>query len=185
MVRIIALLLYLPHLVLFYFSENKTVLIADLYSRGETMENNKFKIAIDLTGRLFHDRFFRNLFYFRTSGFISKILRLFYPQDRYFTIDIHTKLGKGVKLAHPYSTILNAETIGDNLYVNHLVTIGEKNGEKPVIGNNVQLHAGATVIGGIVLGDNVVVGAGAVVVKNVPANSIVVGNPAYIISADV
>lgn len=59
--------------------------------------------------------------------------------------------------------------------------MGEKNGKKPVIGNNVQLHAGAMVIGGITVGDNAVVGAGAVVVKDVPPNCVAVGNPAKII----
>ncbi|WP_417558878.1 serine O-acetyltransferase [Mesoflavibacter zeaxanthinifaciens] len=105
-----------------------------------------------------------------------------YPIDKYFIIDIHTKLGKGVQLAHPYSTILNAESIGENLYVNHLVTVGEKNGKKPRLGDNVQLHAGCMIIGGITIGSNVEIGAGAVVVKDVPNNAIVVGNPSRVIA---
>ena len=84
-------------------------------------------------------------------------------------------------LAHPYSTILNATSIGKNVYVNHLVTVGEKNNQKPIIGKNVELHANCIVIGGITIGDNAVIGAGAVVVKDVPENAIVVGNPAQII----
>ena len=67
------------------------------------------------------------------------------------------------------------------MYVNHLVTVGEKNGQRPIIGNGVQLHAGCIVIGGITLGDGVVVGAGAVVTKDVPAHAVVVGNPARIL----
>lgn len=35
--------------------------------------------------------------------------------------------------------------------------------------------------GGVKINDNVKVGANCVVVKNVPANSTVVGNPAYIV----
>lgn len=38
----------------------------------------------------------------------------------------------------------------------------------------------AVVAGGITIGDNVTIGAGAVVMKDVPANSIVMGNPGVI-----
>jgi serine O-acetyltransferase len=62
------------------------------------------------------------------------------------------------------------------------VTIGEKNNQRPSIGNNVELHANCIVIGGITIGNNVIIGAGAVVVKDVPDNAIVVGNPAQIIN---
>ena len=179
--RIIALILFIPHLVLFFFSKKKEDIIADLYSRSEKKPQQFSTILSDLAVRLFNDRYFRTLYYFRESGIFAKFLRVFYPREKYFIIDINTQLGKGVHLAHPYSTILNAEIIGDNLYINHLVTVGEKNGKRPVIGNNVQLNAGCMVIGGVVIGDNVVVGAGAVVVKNIPANSVVVGNPARVI----
>ncbi|MGW1541248.1 sugar O-acetyltransferase [Streptomyces sp. NPDC002309] len=46
------------------------------------------------------------------------------------------------------------------------------------IGNNVWLGAGAIVLPGVTVGDNSVVGAGAVVTKDVPADVVVVGNPA-------
>ena len=180
MIRIFSLLLYMPHILLFLFSTKKEVIICDLYSRT-VAKNKQFHIISDLSLRLSNDRYFRSLFYFRTRGFISKVLRVFYPKEKYFTIDVNTILGKGVQLAHPYATILNAESIGDNLYVNHLVTVGEKNGKKPIIGNNVQLNAGCILIGGIEVGNNVIVGAGAVVVKNVADNAIVVGSPSKVI----
>jgi acetyltransferase-like isoleucine patch superfamily enzyme len=57
------------------------------------------------------------------------------------------------------------------------VTIG-----KPiVIERNVWIAAGAIVIGGVTVGENSVVAAGAVVTKNVPANTLVGGNPARVI----
>ncbi|MGX1135406.1 maltose O-acetyltransferase [Streptomyces glaucescens] len=46
------------------------------------------------------------------------------------------------------------------------------------IGDNVWLGGGAIVLPGVSIGDNSVVGAGAVVTKDVPANVVVVGNPA-------
>ena len=50
------------------------------------------------------------------------------------------------------------------------------------IGNNVQVGANATILDGVTIGDNCVIGAGSVVLKNqnIPADSLVVGNPAKI-----
>ena len=45
------------------------------------------------------------------------------------------------------------------------------------IGNNVDISAGAKLLGAIIGGDNTVVGANAVVLCDVPANSIAVGVP--------
>lgn len=135
----------------------------------------------DLSLELLRSRYFRTLFYFRTNGFFSKLLRVFYPRQRDFIIDVNTRISGGLILAHPYATILNAQSIGKNVYVNHLVTVGEKDGKKPTIGDNVQLHANCMVIGGVSVGENAIIGAGAVVVRDVPANAVAVGNPAQII----
>ena len=67
------------------------------------------------------------------------------------------------------------------------VTIGKGGGtstqndddEIPVIGNNVLIGTNALVLGKISIGDNATVGAGAVVTKDVPPNTVVVGNPAH------
>ena len=57
------------------------------------------------------------------------------------------------------------------------VTIG-----KPImIERNVWIAAGATIIGGVTIGENSVVAAGSVVTKDVPANTLVGGNPARVI----
>ena len=173
-------LLYVPHVLLFLSSSQKSLVVADLYARSPSPKSG-FVVVYDLTHMLLVNSYFRTLFYFRTAGFFSKVLRVFYPKHPSFVIDVHTAIGGGLQLAHPYSTILNAVSIGSEVYVNHLVTVGEKNGQRPIIGNGVQLHAGCIVIGGITLGDGVVVGAGAVVTKDVPAHAVVVGNPARIL----
>ena len=51
----------------------------------------------------------------------------------------------------------------------------------PIIGDNVRIHKGAIVFGGITIGDNVEIGANAVVNKPVPDNAIVAGIPAKIL----
>jgi serine O-acetyltransferase len=188
MIRLLVLfigqLFFLPHLLVFFGSDSKDLIVADLYARTTKKENSILQ-CYDLTLILLTNKYFRNLFYFRTRGLFTNILRIFYPKDDTFTIDFTSKIGGGLQLAHPYSTILNADNIGSNVYVNHLVTVGEKKGLRPSIGNNVQLHAGCIVIGGITLGDNCIVGAGAVVVKDVPAGAVVAGNPAKIIKSTI
>lgn len=84
-------------------------------------------------------------------------------------------------VAHPYSTIINAESIGKNFRCIHLTTIGAKEEGRPVLGDNVSLGANVTIVGNVHIGNNVVVGAGAVVVKDVPDNCVVAGNPARIL----
>ena len=53
---------------------------------------------------------------------------------------------------------------------------------KPIaIEKGVWIAAGATIIGGVTVGENAVVAAGSVVTKDVPANTLVGGNPARVI----
>ena len=50
-----------------------------------------------------------------------------------------------------------------------------------VVGNNVWIGYGASILRGVTVGDNAVIGTGAVVTKDVPANAIVGGVPARLI----
>jgi acetyltransferase-like isoleucine patch superfamily enzyme len=50
-----------------------------------------------------------------------------------------------------------------------------------VIGRNVWIAAGVTIIGGVTVGENAVVAAGSVVTRDVPPNTLVGGNPARVI----
>ena len=52
-----------------------------------------------------------------------------------------------------------------------------------VIGKNVWVGDKATILSGVTIGDGVVIGANCVVTKDVPSYSVVVGNPAKIISS--
>jgi serine O-acetyltransferase len=72
---------------------------------------------------------------------------------------------------------------GDNCRVRNGVVIGLRRVEEkfaPIIGNNVDIGAGAKLLGPIRIGDNVLIGANAVVVSDVPDNSVAVGVPAIV-----
>lgn len=49
------------------------------------------------------------------------------------------------------------------------------------VGNNVWLGGNVTVLSGVSIGDNCVIGAGSVVTKDIPENSVAVGNPCKVI----
>jgi serine O-acetyltransferase len=72
---------------------------------------------------------------------------------------------------------------GDDCRIRNGVVVGLRRVEEkaaPVIGNNVDIGAGAKLLGPITIGDNCVIGANAVVLTDVPANSIAAGVPATI-----
>ena len=51
------------------------------------------------------------------------------------------------------------------------------------VGNNVWIGAGVHIMPGVTIGNNVVIGGGSVVVKDIPDNSVAVGNPCKVIRA--
>lgn len=180
MLRLLSTILYLPHSLLFLFSDKKDILIEDLYSRRDD-RHNMLTIAKDLSCELFTSRYFRSVFYYRIDIWPVEFLRIFYPLERTFIINKYTKSCKGIKLVHPYATILHAESIADSLYINHLGTIGEIQRRKPVIANNVQLHAKRIIIGSVTIGVGAIIGASANVLKDVQTNAVSVNHARNII----
>lgn len=169
--------LYIPHMVI---GVRNSLVMSDVAKIGYQI-NIKLPACIQLLYLLRNNRYFRVLFYHRIGPIKALFIKWYIPGDRYFSISATTKIGKSVWIAHPYATILNAETIGDNFSCIHCTTLGATSKGRPTIGDNVSLGANVTIIGNVHIGNNVTIGAGSVVVKSIPDNSIAVGNPAKVI----
>ncbi|MGN0556588.1 MAG: serine O-acetyltransferase [Acutalibacteraceae bacterium] len=104
-------------------------------------------------------------------------------------ISRETQIGKGFYIGHFGRLIVNPEAvIGDNVNIATGVTIGqESRGVRkgcPTIGNNVWIGTNAVIVGKITVGDDVLIAPLSFVNFDVPAHSIVIGNPAKIISRE-
>ena len=100
--------------------------------------------------------------------------------------------GKHVFINHSFTAMsVGGIEIGDNVQIGPKVTIVTTNHDlknryvlkcKPVIiENGVWIGACASIMPGVHIGENAVIAGGAVVVKDVPANTVVGGNPASVI----
>lgn len=176
----------LPAYIAFRLSRQKDLIEKDI-DRWVLHQILKDKVSYSYYDRLnwlmVYSEEFRNLFYNRISNpLIVKALSVFY--HKLSTLYVNTRnIGPGLFISHGFSTIVVAKSIGENCWINQQVTVGYNDWQKspPTIGNYVRIGAGAIVIGDITIGDNSFIGAGAVVAKDVPPDSVVVGNPAYIL----
>jgi serine O-acetyltransferase len=104
-------------------------------------------------------------------------------------IEIHpgARIGQGLFIDHGMGIVIGETAeIGDNCHLYQGVTLGgtstKKEKRHPTLMDNVQVGAGAKLIGAITVGENASIGAGSVVVTNVPPNATVVGVPGHIVA---
>jgi acetyltransferase-like isoleucine patch superfamily enzyme len=102
-------------------------------------------------------------------------------------------LGEGIFLNGGCSISASAAvTIGDHAKIAPGVFISDNNWHQIdegapvrkapiVIGRNVWIATNAAILPGVTIGDHCVIGAGAVVTEDIPAKSVVAGNPASVV----
>src|SRR5271154_4266345 len=97
------------------------------------------------------------------------------------------RVGRRFRIDHFGGIVISGDTVfGEDCIIRNGVTVGlRKTGQRgsPVIGDRVDIGAGAKVLGAIHIGSDVAIGANAVVLSDVPSNCVAVGIPARIIPA--
>ena len=172
--------IYIPHLLVYTLGGRKKLIKSDLATYRIKI-GRKMPDIVTLIFLLHNNVWFRSFFYYRIGPIWTWLISWYRPGDKSFMIPYHVKIGSGFHQEHAYSTVLNANSIGKNFHCIQGITIGKKDGKRPVIGDNVSVFAHAIIVGDVKIGNNVTIGAGAVVVKDVPDNAVVVGNPARVI----
>ena len=98
-----------------------------------------------------------------------------------FEIYYSASIGKGLKINHGMGTVIGARSIiGDYAIIHQGVTLGDRNGERPILLNNVTVYAGAKILGGVVCGNYSVIAANCVCLIDVPDNKVIIGIPGKI-----
>ena len=110
-------------------------------------------------------------------------------------IQKNAKVGKNCKISS-HTFICEGVTIEDNVFIGHSVVFindtypraTNLNGglqteedwkvEPILVKNGASIGSNCTILSNVTIGENAIVGAGSVVTKDVPANTIVAGNPA-------
>lgn len=129
---------------------------------------------------LVYDKPYRNVFYYRL-GRKHFLFSWMLPRCTYSRINQNMNIGNNFYMEHAFNTFLNAKEIGCHFRCYHNVTVGQKGGKIPTIGNHVTVSCCASILGNVTIGNNVIIGAGCVVTKDLPDNCTVVGNPARIV----
>ena len=113
-------------------------------------------------------------------------------------IQKNASVGQRCKISS-HTFVCEGVTIEDNVFIGHGVTFindsyprattseGELQSEKDwrvettLVKRGASIGSGATILSNLVIGENAIVGAGSVVTHDVPANTIVAGNPAKVL----
>ncbi|QDT27924.1 Serine acetyltransferase [Gimesia panareensis] len=90
--------------------------------------------------------------------------------------------GRRFVIIHSQGIVINGSVkAGDDIKLEHQVTIGAERNTSPHLGSDIFIGAGAKVIGEVNIGSHAKIGANAVVVKDVAPHTTVGGIPARVI----
>ena len=113
-------------------------------------------------------------------------------------IQKNASVGRRCKISS-HTFVCEGVTIEDNVFVGHGVTFindthprattedgqlqteADWKVEKTLVKKGASIGSGSTILANVTIGEDAIVGAGSVVTKDVPANTIVAGNPAKIL----
>src|SRR5690348_13241540 len=113
-------------------------------------------------------------------------------------IQKNARIGNNCKISS-HTFICEGVTIEDRVFIGHGVvfindmfpraanpdgtmqTEADWKVQSTLVKKGASIGSGATILANVTIGENAIVGAGSVVTKNVPANTIVAGNPAKIL----
>jgi acetyltransferase-like isoleucine patch superfamily enzyme len=113
-------------------------------------------------------------------------------------IQKNARVGNRCKISS-HTFICEGVTVEDNVFIGHGVTFindsyprattgegglqteSDWKVERTLVKKGASIGSGATILANVVIGENAIVGAGSVVTKDVPADSIVAGNPAKLL----
>lgn len=113
-------------------------------------------------------------------------------------IQKNASVGENCKISS-HTFVCEGVQIEDNVFVGHSVTFINDSYPRATTGDGqlqteadwkvemtrvkkgASIGSGATILSNVVIGENALVGAGSVVTKDVPADSVVVGNPAKVL----
>jgi acetyltransferase-like isoleucine patch superfamily enzyme len=115
-------------------------------------------------------------------------------------IQKNAKVGSHCKISS-HTFICEGVTIEDEVFIGHSVTFindmyprattdsgglqteADWKVDKTLVKRRASIGSGSTILANVTIGENAIVGAGSVVTKDVPANTIVAGNPARVLRA--
>lgn len=140
----------------------------------------------------------------RMKDILKSLLGFTGDDDFLINQPFHCDYGKQISIGKRFFANFNftvldeaCVTIGDDCFIGPNVSIYtachstdpvERNSRRewalPVtIGHNVWIGGSVTILPGVTIGDNVTIGAGSVVARDIPSNSVAVGNPCKVVKS--
>ena len=126
-------------------------------------------------------------YYSKNKRGINRLKFIYYARKnnvlgRKNSIELHGEFGENFKISHGGVVITKNAIIGNNVKLHGNNCIGLKNSDcdlAPIIGNNVDIGYGVTIIGNIKIGNNIIIGANSFVNKSfLEENIVIAGVPA-------